>query len=469
MFLVFIQKSAFPHFGVMSISALLKSRGHKCDLILASEEKDILRRVSKLSPDVVAFPCVTGEHKWVMDLAQRAKSTGVTTLIGGPHPTYYPEEVIKNNGVDVIAIGEADYACLELLDNLQKNEDIRAIRNLWVKKDNKIFKNEVRDLISNLDELPHPDREIYYKYPFLKKASVKQFLTGRGCPYLCTFCSNHLLQKIYKGKGGYIRRVSPSKVVDEMKYVKEKYGLKTVSFTDDVFIMSKKWLDEFLPMYKKEINLPFMCNVRVNLVTEEIIKQIKEYGCYGVAMGVESGNPYLRNVVLKKDITNEQIINAAEVIKKNGLKLKAFNMLGLPGETFENALETVKLNIKIKPDFAPCSLLEPYPGYDITKYAIEKGYLKENFGIDDVSESIYLPSAIEMKDKDKIINLQSFFFLTIKYPVLLALIKYLVRFKPNFSYRFVIKFVYGFYMSRIHRLTVADVIRYALHIDALQV
>lgn len=469
MFLVFIQRSSFPHFGVMSISALLKSKGHRCDLILASEEKNLLRKISGLSPDVVGFPCITGEHKWVFDIALQIKNMGITTLIGGPHPTYYPEEVISNKGVDMIAIGEADYACVELLDNLQRNQDITTIKNLWVKKDNKIFKNEVRDLISDLDELPSPDREIYYKYPFLGKSSVKQFLTGRGCPYLCTFCSNHLLQKIYKGKGRFIRRVSPSKIIEEMQSVRKKHGLKTVSFTDDVFIISRKWLDEFLPMYKKEIGLPFMCNVRVNLVTEEIIKQIKEYGCYGVAMGVESGNPYLRNVVLKKDITNEQIINAAKIIKKNGLKLKAFNMLGLPGETFENALETLELNIKIKPDFAPCSLLEPYPEYDITKYAIEKGYLKESFGIDDVSESIYLPSAINIKDGDKIINLQAFFFLAVKYPMLLPLIKYLVRFKPNFFYRSIIKFVYGFYMSKVHRLTAADIIRYAMHINALQV
>lgn len=469
MFLVFIQRSAFPHFGVMSISSLLKSKGHKCDLILASEEKDLLGKISELSPDIVGFPCITGEHKWVLDIALKVKNLGITTLIGGPHPTYYPEEVITEKGVDMLAIGEADYACLELLDNLQEKKDITTIKNLWIKKDDKIFKNEVRDLVSDLDELPHPDREIYYKYPFLEKSSVKQFLTGRGCPYLCTFCSNHLLQKIYKGKGSFIRRVSPSKIIEEIKSVREKHDLKTVSFTDDVFIMSKQWLDEFLPMYKKEINIPFMCNVRVNLVTEEVIKQIKDHGCYGVAMGVESGNPHLRNVVLKKDITNEQIINAAKIIKKNGLKLKAFNMLGLPGETFENALETVELNIKIKPDFAPCSLLEPYPEYEITKYAIEKGYLRKDFGINDVAESIYLPSAISIKDSDKIVNLQSFFFIAVKYPALLPLIKYLVRCKPNFFYRFVIKFVYGYYMSKVHRLTVADIIRYSLHINALQV
>ena len=222
-------------------------------------------------------------------------------------------------------------------------------------------------------------------------------------------------------------------------------------------------------MYKDEIGLPFMCNVRVNLVTEEIIKLIKDYGCYGVAMGVESGNEHLRNEVLKKNISNEQIIKASGIIKNNGLKLKAFNMLGLPGETFEQALETVELNTKIKPDFTPCSLLEPYPEYDITMYAIKNGYLKPDFGIEDVSESIYLPSKIKINDRDKIINLQTFFFLAVKYPKLMPLIKFLVKFKPNPIYRLFTKIFYGFFMSRVHRLTISDIIRYALHIDALQV
>jgi radical SAM superfamily enzyme YgiQ (UPF0313 family) len=470
MFILFVQKSAFPHFGVMSISAVVKQSGHKSNLLLADEEKDLIGEIKKLNPDIVAFSCVTGEHNWVLKKALECKKNGFVTILGGPHPTYYPEDVINKDGVDIIAMGEAEYAVLELLDKLEKKEDITNIKNLWVKQNEKIYKNEVRNLIDDLDKLPFPDRSIYYKYSFLRKASVKQFLTGRGCPYLCSFCSNHLLQEIYKNKGHFVRWRSPKSVIDEIIQVKKEYGFKTISFTDDIFILnSRKWLEEFLIEYKSKINVPFFCNVRINLVKDEIIKKLKDYGCYGVSMGVESGNEFLRNKVLCKNVSNEQILNAGKIIKKHNLKLKVYNMLGLPGETFEQALETVIINSKIKPDFAPCSLLEPYPKYKITEYAKEKGYLSSNYGVDDVSESIYIPSKIDIKDRNKIINLQTFFFIGVKMPYLIPLIKFLVCLKPNILYRFFAKLFYGFFMSRVHRLTFMDIIRYAIHIDTLQV
>jgi len=470
MLLIFIQQSAFPNFGIMSISALLKKHGHNADLLIISEEKDIIAKLKALKPDVVGIHSITGEHNWALSLAKDVKAAGFTTLLGGPHATYYPEETIIKDGVDMLVVGEAEYTCLELLNNLRDKKDISAIQNLWLKDPSgKIIKNELRCLIEDLDSLPSPDREIYYKYSFLGKASVKQFLTGRGCPYDCTFCSNHLLSKMYKGKGKYIRRVSPKIIIEEMKAVRKKWGFRTASFTDDVFVMSNEWLDEFLPLYKKEIGVPFMCNVRVNLVTEELVKKLKAHGCYGVAMGIESGNEDLRNRVLKKRISNDEIMEAGHLIKRNGLKLKAFNMLGLPGETFEQAMETLEINIKIRPDFTPVSLLEPYPKYEITDYAISKGYLDKSYGLDDVSGSIYVPSKIAIMDRDKIINLQSFFFLAVKFPIFLPAIVKLVNYKPNAFYKLLTKVIYGYYMSRVHRLTLWDIIRYALHIDATQV
>ncbi len=472
MFLVFIQNSAFPNFGIMSISALLKAHGHKTALLITSLEKDLKGKLKKLKPDIVGFHLITGEHNKTLSLVREIKvALGVKTLLGGPHATYYPEETINKEGVDFLAVGEAEYAVLDLLDALTKGYDTSKIKNIWSVSGKEVFKNEPRELIGSLDDLPSPDRDVYYNYSFLGKSSVKQFLTGRGCPYECTFCSNHLLNNLYKGKGRYVRRISPSKVIEEIKAVRKKWGVRTVSFTDDVFVMSMEWLNEFLPVFKKEINLPFMCNVRVNLVTEELISKLKDHGCYGVAMGIESGNEHLRNVVLKKHLSNVQIKKACSIIKNYKVKLKAFNMIGIPGETFEQAMETLLLNIEVQPDFTPVSLLEPYPKYEITKYAIEQGCLPTSYSVDDVSESIYIPSKLIFKDNDvqKMINLQTFFFLTVKFPILLPLVRKLVNIKPNWFYRLTAKAVYGYFMSRMHRLTIRDIIRYAKNIDANQV
>ena len=453
----------------MSISAILKKHGFSCDLLLASEEKNLKKTVLKRKPLVLGFIAITGEHHWVLDIAKKAKKEGLLTLLGGPHPTYYPE-VIKEEGVDMIVRGEGEEAILELLTALKNKKDYTKIQNLWVKKNGQIYQNEMRPLIHNLDDLPDFDREIYYdKYDFLRKVSVKQFLTSRGCPYSCTFCANNLLRKTYLGKGKYLRRRSPQKVIEEILNVRKKYGLRAISFTDDNFVSDKMWLSEFLPLYKKEINLPFMCNVTANLVTDQLISNLKKAGCYGVSMGVESGNEKLRFEVLKKYITNEQILNAGKIIKKYELVLKTYNILCLPGESLENAFETVLLNAAIKPDHTSCSLLQPYPKYEIAEEAIKKGYLSENFGVDDIADSIYRTSPIQCAHKKELENLQTFFFLCVKFPKLIPLVRRLIKLPSNGFYRLLAQAFYGFYMSRVHRLTFSDMMRYALHVDAFKV
>jgi anaerobic magnesium-protoporphyrin IX monomethyl ester cyclase len=468
---LFIQKNSFPAAGPMIISALLKKNGFEVDLILyAEEKKHLMREIAKASPDVVGIPCFTGQQEWAVRLCRKIKKRfpGIITLLGGPHPTYYPD-IISEPGVDIIARGEAEYAMLKLMQKLQNKESIDGIKNLWIKKGGAVIKNEMDCLPENLDDLPLPDREIYYKYKFLRRVTVKQFLSGRGCPFQCTFCANNILKKIYHGKGKFVRRRSPKGVVEEILDVKKRYGLKTVSFTDDVFITDLEWLKRFLPLYKKKVGLPFMCNVTANLVTEEIASLLKENCCYGVSMGIESGDEEIRYKVMKKFISNKQIIESARLIKKYKLSLKTFNILCLPGETIGKALGTMELNARIKSDFAACTLLQTFPDYDITDYAKENGFLPADFNIKDVSTNLRLGSPIILKDKNQFINLQKLFFLGVRLPWTIPLIKRIIKLPPNLIFNFVGKFTYGFFMSRTFRLTFADMLNYALHIDPYDV
>jgi radical SAM superfamily enzyme YgiQ (UPF0313 family) len=467
---LFIQKNSFPAAGPMIISALLKKNGFEVDLLLATEEKHLASAIKKISPDVIGIPCFTGQQKWSTGLCRKIKKhfPDVITLLGGPHPTYYPE-IIEENGVDVIARGEAEYAVLELMQKLRDKKSFDQIKNLWIKKGKEIIKNEMDCLPANLDDLPLPDREIYYKYKFLRRVSVKQFLSGRGCPFQCAFCANNILKKLYRGKGQFLRRRSPEGVVEEILDVKRKYGLKTVSFTDDVFITNLEWLKKFLPLYREKVGLPFACNVTANLVTEEIASLLKKNCCYAVSMGVESGDEEIRFKVMGKFISDKQIIEAAREIKKQGLILKTYNIICLPEETIEKAISTMRLNAKIKSDFASCSLLQPFPDYDITEYAIKHNFLPADFGLKDVTGNIYRSSPILLPEKNQFSNLQSFFFIGTKMPWMIPLIKKLIKLPPNFLFRLAGRAMYGLYMSRIHRLTAIDIINYAMHIDPYDV
>jgi hypothetical protein len=230
-----------------------------------------------------------------------------------------------------------------------------------------------------------------------------------------------------------------------------------VSFTDDVFTLDKKWLTRFLTMYRdifwKQERIPFICNTRYDIFDSELAEMLVGAGCYGVEMGIESGVLELRSKVLGKgDRPNERIVVAAMTAKRYGLKLKTYNIIGIPGETFEDAMQTVKLNQQLKADQTSCSYMTPYPKYDIA------GHYPEGTV---VTSSIYQPG--KWLDK-RIVNLQTFFFILVKMPWLEGLVRKLCNWKPNRVFRWLALGVYGLFMARVHRLTVGDVWRYVRHI-----
>lgn len=430
--ILFLQNIAYEYFGVMWLSTALKRAGHDCSILMEGYDKDVVKSAIKSDADIIAFSCTTGLHKWAFKISKELKEkTDKLILFGGPHPTYFPE-MVDNPDIDIICLGEGEGAIVELADKLEKKQDITKISNLWVKKDGKLYKNEIRNLTENLDDLGKPDREIYYeKYDYLRNNPRKPFFASKGCPFNCTFCFNHAFMKLYKGKGKVVRRRTVKSVIDEIKEVKSKYPLGTVYFQDDTFILNPKWVKEFVKIYKKEIGLPFVCLIRADLANEEIIKDLKYGGCDQVFFGVESGNEFIRNKILKKGVTNKQIIYTAKLLRKYKIKLKTYNMLGLPGETLENAFETVHLNSKIKANYVWCSLLQPYPKTEIYDRLKKAGEIK--FSPDDVTHSLFysLFSDTKVTHKKEIINLQRLFFYAVKFPRLEPVIRRLIKFKPN--------------------------------------
>jgi len=409
----------------MSISATLKQNPNNIvDLILVDIEKRPMEWIKKFNPDYALFPVLTGEAKWVQSFADNLKQElpNVKTVFGGVHATLYPETL----RADFIVRGEADY--LE-----------RFIRS------NKMISPYQEDVT----QLPQPDRSIYYKYPHLAKASSKQFITARGCNFNCSFCSGHMYHKLFP-KMPRVRRRNPEQVIAEIYDVRSKWGLKSVSFTDDVFTLSPKdWLPKFLDMYKHEIKLPFICNTRFDIINAEFLGMLKDAGCYGLEMGIESGSLRIRKEILNKGAgTNETILKAGRLIKSAGFKLKTYNIIGIPTETLEDAFQTVELNSRIKADQTSCSFMTPFKGYDIAKYYPSDVQL---------TDSIYRPMSNLSKE---IINLQTFFLIATKFPFLIPVIKGLIKLPPNRLFRLMALFIYGLFMAKVHKLTIGDIWRY---------
>lgn len=432
--IAFIQQGIYESLGVMQISACLKQDGYAVTVFITSLEADWEKELKNYNPQLVCFSVISGSHLRVYEMAEKVKKILPKTwrIMGGPHLTFFPES-ITNENVDIICVGEGEEVMRELANAWPNFEKIETIANLHVKINGQIVKNKVRPLITDLDSLPFPDRDVYYKYPVLRQASRKTFLTTRGCPYNCSFCFNHQYQKIYAGSGQYIRRRSAENIIAEILEVKEKYGLKSVFIQDDTFILDKEWLKDFLEKYRAQINLPFTCLVRADLTTEEVVKQLQAAGCVGVQFGIESGDEQIRNKVLRKNLSDEQIINAACLYKQYRIKFKTYNILGLPYEDLESAFKTVELNIKIKADFPWASILIPYPRTDIAEMMHEQGMVPLDYSIDDVTSSFF-DKRTKTKGEKMILNLQRLFFLSVKFPFFFTLVKKLIMLPPNFIF-----------------------------------
>mgnify|MGYP001612078673 CR=1 FL=1 len=354
--------------GMLLISALAKSKGYHTHLGILSRE-DIFEKIRKIQPDIIAYSATTGEHKYYVSINEKIKSNfkNIMTIMGGPHSTFCPESISnKNYTFDAFFIGEGDIAFPQFLDVFQKKGDVSSIKNVITRSSRS---SELHELVSDLDSLPFPDRDLLYGNTEMGESPIKSFLTSRGCPYHCTYCFNRPFNLMYRGKGKILRRHSVDYVIEEIQRVRHKYPMEVIKFYDDVFAYKADgWIEEFSRRYRAEIGIPFHCLTRANLVTGDILKLLKEAGCVSMVIAIEAGNFEVRKQLLNRDMSNEVIINAFELCKKYGINTYSNNMVGLPNTTIQHDIEPLDLNLKAKVMFGEFFTFHPYPGTELGDY-----------------------------------------------------------------------------------------------------
>jgi radical SAM superfamily enzyme YgiQ (UPF0313 family) len=370
--------------GLGIISAVLKKNGHKAELIDTTfkiTKREIVNKTKEFNPDIIGVTAATNDLYNAINICNLIKKIkNIPIVCGGYHATIAPEDIIKQDCFDIAAIGEAEYSFLELIDSIEKGKINYKIKNLWFKKQRNVIKNPIRELNEDLDKLPFADREIFNYQKYIdSNRGLATFLSTKGCPFMCTYCINKVLIEKYKGKGRYLRFRSVENLFQEIKQVINNYKIKEIEFYDDTFTLNKSRLKEFCERYPKEINLPFYINARVNAVTKEDFENLKKAGCVRVSIGIESGDTKIRNPVLKRDQTEEQIINTFKWAKEAGLKTYSFNMIGIPYETKESIRKTIELNRKINPDYVGVSIFNAFKGTELYDLCLEKGWLSETY------------------------------------------------------------------------------------------
>jgi len=465
--------------GIMHLSSALKAAGHQVELAVAAHH-DPIAVARAFRPDVAAYSVITGSQRTYLAVNRRLKAEvpGVFSVFGGPHPTFFPE-MVREEGVDGLCRGEGEEALVELVDALESGGppavlelDNWSFQRNGPGKDVQVITNPVRPYIEDLDSLPFPDRALVYERdPVAARGKIKHFLTGRGCPYNCTYCFNHALGEIYRGRGRRFRQRSVDNVLEEVRWVRDHYPLEFVVFVDDTFVLSPEWLAEFAEKYPREIRqagrpLPFFCNTRANLVTAEQVRLLSEAGCHCVSMGIETGNDRIRNELLKRRMSKEQILEAARLIREGGLHLTTTNMIGLPTSTLADDLETLELNIQAKPSYAHVFIFQPYPRTELGEFTREHGWMVGTF--DDIGEVAWDHSVLEFDAAHKrgLAVLQRFFAIGVEWPRTVPFIQRLMKLPDNPVFLLLNKLWKGWAIkNRVHpvKLSLREVVETAWH------
>lgn len=413
---------------IMSLSSTLKSKGIDSVLIYSSRKEDIIRRINDLQPDIIGYSLMYGSHFKYIELSKQIRQIypKIFQIAGGPFTTFYPQ-AINDLSVDAIGTGEADISLPNLINRMENKQSIEQTLGFRFRVGNQVKENAVEPLLEDLDVLPFPDRKLFYDQDnFLKNQEFKSFLSSRGCPYPCTYCFNHKFNQMYKGKGRIVRRKSVDYFIEEIKSTKLDYGCQFAIFEDDIFVLDINWLEDFTRKFKDQINIPYICYLRADLVNQQLLKLLKESGAHIIRMAIETGSERLRNTILKRNMDNEAIVKASDLIHQYGLKLSVSNMIGLPTETLEDVNETLKLNTRVRPDHPTIQFFMPYPNMELSEIAITKGYFKKEL-LTKIPKNTwrFTPLIFDRKTKRYMEKIQKIFALIVRYPFLRRLRKVL--------------------------------------------
>lgn len=379
--------------SVAALSSWLKEHGHSVQMHridYSTTDEDFKRLMVDSNPELIAFSCMTFQWAAVEKFSVYCKIAlpEVPIIAGGYHPTFYPDQVVGHDPIDIVCLGEGEYAMLELIEAMEAGEDITGIKNLWVKDraTGKVSKNEIRPLVDNLDEFPYWDRDIFDFDNLLENTARATIFhekynmpiaAGKGCPYVCTYCSNTALLKMYKGLGKFTRVRSVDHVLGEMKVVRERYPIKKFEFWDEIFGVNMPWLREFAPRYAKEVGLPFTVFLRPEQSKPKVLNLLKEAGCSMVLMGVEHGDEGFREKALHRKMSNDYIVESFHNARDAGIETTALNMIALPNETVDLARKTLELNRRIEPDVVCVFIYQAFPGTELFDECVEAGYIPE--------------------------------------------------------------------------------------------
>jgi radical SAM superfamily enzyme YgiQ (UPF0313 family) len=372
------QHPPFTPLGLGYLAAVLEKNRYEVDVIdcqaLKLSYEEFKSEIGKRQPNIVGITSTTLTYKSALRIAKIAKEVcpSCITLLGGSHVTFWDDKALQEcPSLDIVVRKEGENTLLELVQKLEAGKSFRDVLGTTCRKDGKIVRNPDRPYIENLDDLPFPAHHLWPIERLRKYGTVIfPLVTSRGCVYWCDFCT------AVRMFGRRYRMRSPKSVVDELEFLHNTYGAYQFTFYDDAFTVDQQRVAEICEEIRnRKLKIKWDCETRVDMVTKELLRNMKEAGCIAVWFGVESGSQQVLDA-MRKGFSTTQTVRAFKWAKEAGLMTVANVILGFPGETKETAWETVKFVESLNPNDVGYYIATPYPGTPLYDSVKENGQLR---------------------------------------------------------------------------------------------
>jgi anaerobic magnesium-protoporphyrin IX monomethyl ester cyclase len=378
-----------PPIGLLHLASFIRAHQHVPQVVDMEATKEPLHeainRVLSSAPDVVGISAKTINVLNAGKIAEGLRVAGFEgpIVLGGAHVTAVPEETLgRFHSIDVGVIGEGEITFLELIDRFQEESSLEGVEGIaWRKGAGQVVVNPPRALIEDLDILPLPAWDLLVGFPAAyphnaletKRLPAASIMTSRGCPFQCTFCDRAIF-------GSKVRQHSAEYSLRMVRQLRDEYGVRDLMILDDNFLLDKRKLFTICEaMIEEKMSLSWYCQGHAKLMTEDLLRKIKEAGCWFVEMGIESGSDRILKLI-KKGTTKSEIAQAVKRARVAGLKVKGNFIFGFPTETLETLEETTRFATSIGLSYFQQNFLTIWPGCELALNAEQYGSVEADWG-----------------------------------------------------------------------------------------
>jgi len=360
-------KTPYPPLGIGYLAAVLRAQDVQVDLIDGQmiEEGHFWQKVNDLTADVVLISATIRQIKGAELVAKTVKQHNptATVILGGPGPSALAVQQrgsSKGTKIDIVVKGEAEDLLPLILRRLENRESLNDVPNLIINRDGNVISTRVDPVLSDVRTIPWPDRAIFDEKAYLArwldsaKMTSVHIMGSRGCPFNCSFCDRTVT-------GRRVRYRDAEDVAAEMLFLEKRYAPDDIFYFDDLFTANKKRVIALCQtLQENPLRTPWSAQGRVDTVDEEMLEAMKAVGCAELMFGVESGSEKILQFLVK-GFTREKIIRAFDLCHQVGIKPGAYLIVGVPGETKQDIMDTVSLVERIEPSLLNFSFLTPFP------------------------------------------------------------------------------------------------------------